>query len=185
MNLEKVRDIIIRNKNGIWQDAMDAGRVPKIYLHWTAGDYDTDYPEYHFSIKGDGSVSMTHDFYTPIAATYMRNSGSVAIALDCCQGAVAYGDGCNLGNYPPTQIQIECMAQMIAVISKALDIPININHVMTHAEAADNQDGLYASEPYGPMSTCERWDLAVLEAGDEWLSGGDILRGKAIFYRED
>ena len=47
---------------------------------------------------------------------------------------------------------------------------------MTHAEAAD-LDG------YGPDTTCERWDLAVLKNDDEWMSGGDTLRGKAIFYR--
>lgn len=185
MTLDEVEAAIRQNKDAIWHDAVDLGRSPKIYLHWTAGDYDTDYDDYHFSIHGDGAVRQTHGFDSAIAATYMRNTGSVSIAMDCAADAAAYaGGGCRLGPYPPTDIQIECMAQLVNVITKALDIPIDIRHVMTHAEAADNLDGLYPCDPYGPSHGCERWDLAVLKEGDTWMSGGDTLRGKAIYYRE-
>lgn len=185
MTLEEIGANIRQNKDKIWREAVNIGRPPKLYIHWTAGDYDTNYPDYHFCIRGDGTVNQTHGFDTPVAATYMRNSGSVSIALDCAAGAVAYaGGGCNLGSYPPTSSQIECLAQVVDVITKNLDIPIDINHVMTHAEAADNVDGLYPCDPYGPETTCERWDLAILEEGDDWLSGGSTIRGKAIFYRE-
>lgn len=185
MTLEEIRQAVASAKDEIWRQAVDLGRDPKIYMHWTGGAYDMDYLDYHFSIHADGSVVQTHDFTAPIAATYMRNSGSVAVALDCCADAVAYaGGGCDLGSYPPTSVQIECIAQVVAVIAEALDVPIDIRHVMTHAEAADNVDGLYPCDPYGPAHTCERWDLAVLSGDDAWMSGGDTLRGKAIWYQQ-
>lgn len=185
MTLEEIRQAITEVKDKLWKGALTLGRDPKIYLHWTGGPYDSDYPDYHFSIHADGSVVQTHDFDTAVAATYMRNSGSVSVALDCCADAVAYaGGGCDLGNYPPTSAQIECLAQVVAVIAVALDIPIDQQHVMTHAEAADNLDGLYPCDPYGPSHTCERWDLAVTSEDEEWMTGGDIIRGKALFYQQ-
>lgn len=185
MTLDEIRKSVSDVKEEIWRQAVNNGRDPKIYMHWTAGAYDMDYPDYHFSIRADGSVVQTHDFFTNIEATYMRNSGSVSVALDCCADAVAYaGGGCDLGNYPPTSAQIECMAQVVAVLAAELDIPIDIQHVMTHAEAADNMDGIYPCDPYGPAHTCERWDLAVLSGDDAWMTGGDTLRGKALFYQQ-
>lgn len=185
MTLEEIKAAVAAAKEDIWMNAAAAGRRPKIYMHWTGGYYETDFPEYHFSINGAGEISFTHGFDSKLAATYMRNSGSVAIALNCCVNAVAYADGtCKLGECPPTPIQIEAMAQVVAVVVDALGVPIDIYHVMTHAEAADNMDGLYPCDPYGPATTCERWDLAVLSEDDGWMSGGDTLRGKAIFYQE-
>ena len=185
MNLEEIRRETAAVKDKLWADALALGRDPKIYLHWTAGAYDTDYPDYHFSIHADGSVEQTHDFNTAVSATYMRNSGSVAVALDCCADAAAYADETfDLGSYPPTDIQIECLAQAVAVISEALDVPIDLQHVMTHAEAADNLDGLYPCDPYGPAHTCERWDLAVTAEDEAWMTGGDTIRGKALFYQQ-
>ena len=75
----------------------------------------------------------------------------------------------------PTKAQIEALAMLSAAIADVFDIAVDVDHFMTHAEAA-NFDG------YGPDTTCERWDLAVLHDGDEWMSGGDILRGKTAFY---
>lgn len=185
MTLSEIYRAVKAVKNEIWMDATQLGRQPKIYLHWTGGYYDTDFGDYHFCIHGDGTVNQTHDLTGTISATYMRNSGSVAIALDCCADAVAYaGGGCSLGNYPPTSEQVEAVAQVVDVVARALDIPIDLEHVMTHAEAADNADGLEPCDPYGPATTCERWDLAVLKESDPWMSGGDTIRGKAIFYRQ-
>ena len=62
---------------------------------------------------------------------------------------------------------------------------------MTHAEAADNKDGLdlyyldptgYPNNTYGPDSNVDRWDLLVCHAGDERWSGGDWLRGTARWW---
>lgn len=185
MTLEEIRQAVAGAKDKLWAAAVALGRDPKIYLHWTAGVYDDDYPDYHFSIHADGSVVQTHDFESAVAATYMRNSGSVSVALDCCADAVAYaGGGCDLGNYPPTSAQIECLAQITAVIAEALGVPVDLQHVMTHAEAADNMDGIYPCDPYGPAHTCERWDLAVVSEDEDWMTGGDTIRGKALFYQQ-
>ena len=71
------------------------------------------------------------------------------------------------------------MAQSIAILSKELDIPIASGFIMTHSEIATVDD-------YGPFSGDPetRWDLYLLEDYDGiWKSGGDILRGKAIWYQ--
>nr|DAG82700.1 MAG TPA: N-acetylmuramoyl-L-alanine amidase [Caudoviricetes sp.] len=158
-----------------------------VYLHWTAGHYGQDYPEYHFCIDEDGTITNTRNLEEIPAATYGRNEGSIAIALDAGYKAAAYkGDPyrVDLGEEAPTDDQIEAMAMLMAAISETFNIPIDIQHFMTHAEAADNMDGRNMTAPYGPATTCERWDLAVLSNDDDWMSGGDTLRGKAEYYKE-
>ena len=86
----------------------------------------------------------------------------------------------DLGEYPPTEAQIETLAKMFAVIADVFDNPIDREHFMTHGEAAnDDGYGLYSGEP-----DC-RWDLEQLCNGDEIGTGGDILRGKAQWYLEN
>ena len=158
----------------------------KVYLHWTAGDYDTTYDDYHFCITGDGVIHNTHDLWSDSAATWKRNEGSISIALCCAKDAQAFKGFPNyavLGNYPPTAKQIESCAHLMAIISDVFDIPIDIFHFLTHGEAGDNMDGEWYHPCYGQDTTCERWDLAVLNDHDEWGSGGDTLRGKAIWYQ--
>lgn len=148
-----------------------------VYWHWTAGGYYTSYSDYHFCIDADGEIIESLPLEEIPSATWRRNTGSIAIALCCCKGAKAYRDPwrADLGDEPPTDAQIETLAMLSAAIADVFEIPIDDSHFLTHAEAAD-LDG------YGPETTCERWDLAVLHEGDEWMSGGDTLRGKAIFY---
>lgn len=180
MNLKEIRLAALEAKAGIFASATRYGRAPKIYLHWTAGNYNQTFDEYHLCILGDGSVRQTRPLSEIPAATYQRNSGSIAIALCCAVNATPK----NLGSCPPTDAQIECAAQIVAVLADALGIPIDLDHVMTHAEAADNLDGYEASEPYGPANGCERWDLAILCDEDDWMAGGFIIRGKAKYYQE-
>ena len=55
------------------------------------------------------------------------------------------------------------MAQVVAVLAKALWLTIDRDRIMTHAEAADNMDGLFPEgDEYGPCNGCERWDLQYL-----------------------
>lgn len=145
-----------------------------VYLHWTASRYKTLFDEYHFCIDGDGSVISTLPLNNIPQATWKRNSGSIALALCCCYNAVPD----DLGAYPPTDSQIESMAQLMAEISNAFDIPIDNNHFMTHGEVADIDGyGIHDTDP-----DC-RWDLHILHTGDVWASGGEILRGKALWYQ--
>jgi len=186
--LQEIKQIAENSREDIWSIAKNYDREPKIYLHWTAGSYNSTYSDYHVNITGNGDLYVsTDDFSDVLAHTYHRNSGAVGISL-CCAYNATPGD---LGDYPPTEKQIEAMAQVIAVIAKALWITIDVNHVMTHAECADNIDGIYPHEEYGAFSTFEKWDLLYLGVGesnhipesyDDPSNGGNVLRGKADWY---
>lgn len=154
-----------------------AGAFDVVYIHWTAGNYNYHPDDYHINIDDEGTIYRTKDFREQPAATWHRNYRSLAIAIDCCKDAALYGDGhADFGDCPPTDAQIECLAQVIAMISDTLHLPIRKSLFMTHAEAAELDD-------YGPNTTCERWDLWVLPGSTEWGSGGDFIRGKALFYQ--
>lgn len=193
MTEEEAKAIISGHKDRIWKDARAYGRNPKIYLHWTAGTYYQTFSDYHFCITGDGDITMTHDFQSEANATWKRNSGSVAIALCCALNANEY----TLGSYPPTEDQIESMAALIAGACTALEVPIDIYHVMTHGEAANNEDGLSIHMPYAWWNDVygdgdTRGDLEYLGTAespiyDPWAKdgsrGGDVLRAKALYYQ--
>ena len=132
---------------------------------------------------GDGALDALR------AATYLRNSGSVSIALLGCVDATTE----DLGAEPPTAAQIEAMAMAAAALADGLWLTIDKERVLTHGEAADNEDGVRVHAPYGPRTTCERWDLEYLGTAESpaftpWAEdgtrGGDALRGKAEWYRQ-
>lgn len=189
VTLEEIKDMAENCRESIWEQARAYGREPKIYLHWTAGHYGQYYlNDYHIAIDYDGSIYVDSDLDEVLAHTYRRNTGAVGITLACCVGATSD----DLGSEPPTAAQIEVMAQVIAVVADGLWLTIDKNHVLTHGEAADNEDGLYPHDPYGPKSTCERWDLEYLGTSEspsfnpyatDGSRGGDVLRGKANWYR--
>ncbi|EEX70034.1 hypothetical protein MITSMUL_03167 [Mitsuokella multacida DSM 20544] len=188
VSLEEIKDMAENCRESIWEQAKAYGREPKIYLHWTAGHYGQYYlNDYHIAIDYDGSIYVEHDLDEVLAHTYRRNTGAVGITLACCVGATSD----DLGSEPPTAEQIEVMAQVITVVADGLWLTIDKDHVMTHGEAADNEDGIYPHDPYGPKSTCERWDLEYLGTSESpsfnpyatnGSRGGDVLRGKAIWY---
>lgn len=174
ITLGELRDMAAAAREDLWQTAKAAGRDAKIYLHWTAGHYGQFYDDYHINIDYDGSLYATSENLAEIKAhTWRRNSGAVGVSLACCAGATPR----DLGDEPPTEMQIECLAQVLAVLCTCMDIPLDGANVMTHAEAANLDD-------YGPDTTWERWDLWLLKDGDEFGSGGDIIRGKAAYYRD-
>lgn len=190
VTLENIRTLAEAARNQLWQDAKNMQRDVKIYLHWTAGRYGQRFNDYHINIDQDGSLWVsTDDFSETLPHTWHRNTGSVGVTLCCCYGA----DTADLGDYPPTAAQIEAMAQVIAVLADGLWLTIDRDRVMTHAEAADNIDGLLPEgDEYGPCNGCERWDLQFLGTEesptfltdyDDTRTGGNVLRGKANWYR--
>lgn len=185
--------------DALWSAARQNGRDVKLYLHWTAGRYGQFWDDYHIQIDADGALYMpkTASLSTLLAATYRRNSGSVAIALLGCYGAATDGE---LGANPPTAAQIESMARAVAVLADALDLTIDAARMLTHGEAADNADGIdpgyeangYPQGMYGPQHSVERRDLEYLGTEEsprynpqatDGSRGGDVLRGKAAWYR--
>ena len=86
------------------------------------------------------------------------------------------------------------MAQAIAAIADGLWLTIDKTYVLTHSEAADNEDGMVCHEDYGPKNGCERWDFEYLGTDEsprfrplatDGSRGGDVLRGKANWYRNE
>ena len=158
------------------------GSINKLYAHWTAGHYDSTFGDYHLNITGAGDIYLSTDDLTEVLAhTWHRNTGAIGIALCCCVDATINCDGTfSLGSEPPTDLQIEKAAQVIALLADVLALPIDAEHVLTHAEVGD-LDG------YGPAKIgtedFEKWDLWQLPDYDgEWREGGDVLRGKANWY---
>ena len=158
------------------------GKIDRIYLHWTAGHYDSTFDDYHINITGSGEIYLSTDDLTEVLAhTWHRNTGAIGIALCCCVDATIKCDGTfSFGSEPPTDLQIERTAQVVAVLADVLGLSIDSEHVLTHAEVGD-LDG------YGPAEIgtkdFEKWDLWQLPDYDgEWRAGGDVLRGKANWY---
>lgn len=187
VTLEDLKGMVENARDPIWEQAKSQGRNPKVYLHWSAGRYDSVFDDYHINITGAGKIFVTTDDLSEIKShTWRRNTGSIGISLCCAYNATSS----DLGEYAPTDIQIETIAKVIDVVATGLWLTINKEHVLTHGEAADNEDGIWCHEPYGPKNGCERWDLEFLETSespkydpwDEEHRGGSILRGKAIWY---
>ena len=187
-NLTEIKELAAKSREAVWRIAKSYGRDPKIYLHWSAGHYGSFFDSYHINIDFDGSLHIaTDNFADVLSHTYKRNSGSIGLTMACCVG----GNTANLGSEPPTAKQIEAMAECIQVIADAWWLTIDRDHVLTHGEAADNIDGIYPHEAYGPLSTVERWDLQYLGTNespkylrtyDDPATGGNVLRGKALWY---
>mgnify|MGYP000852909471 FL=1 len=191
VTLQEIYQMASDARDTIWHDANLYGREPKVYLHWSAGHYGQFFDDYHINIDSDGSFYVaTDDFSDMLNHTYRRNTGSIGISMACC----AFATTNDLGDEPPTTAQIDAMAQAIVAVCEGLWLTINKEHVMTHGEAADNEDGIYPHEYYGPRTTCERWDLELLGTSESntfspWATGGsrggDVLRGKALWYKNE
>ncbi|WP_337624508.1 peptidoglycan recognition protein family protein [Mitsuokella jalaludinii] len=188
VSIDELRAAADEAREDIWEAAKEYGREPKVYMHWTAGHYETFFDDYHVSIDDAGRIYLNGNLSDILTHTYHRNSGAVGITLNACVGATSS----SLGAEAPTAAQIEAMAQAVCAICDGLWLTIDKDHVMTHGEAADNEDGIEPHEAYGPKTTCERWDLEYLGTDESpafspWATdgsrGGDVLRGKANWYR--
>ena len=172
-------------REAIADAAAAQGRETKVYLHWSAGHYGQCWSDCHVQIDRDGEIYVIADgeLDDVLEATYRRNSGSVNVCILGCVDA----DTNSLGTEPPTDQQIEGMAKAIAALCNGLWLTIDKTRVLTHGEAADNEDGIEPHEPYGPKNGCERWDLEYLGTlespkyhpwAEDGMRGGDVLRGK-------
>lgn len=162
------------------------GSIDRIYLHWTAGQYQTNRIEradYHICILGDGSVEIECQDLTELREhTWHRNTGAIGIACCCGLGAQANnGTDADFGEYPPLPVQLTKMAEVVALLSKALGVPIDVNSIMTHCEAA-------LLDGYGPYSGDPetRWDLWYIDdpgTKEKMQPGGRVLRGLANWFK--
>lgn len=194
ITVNDLEEICGNSKDSLYEIAGNNGRDPKIYLHWSAMPYNMSFDDYHICIDDKGELhKMTDSLSDVIAHTYHRNSGAVAVSLNCCYN----GTTNDLGDYAPTKMQIEKMAETVAYLCHYLDITNDKQHVLTHGEAANNEDGEYCHEPYAcwsdpqPSDGITRWDLEFLGTDEspeynpfatDGSRGGDVLRGKIQFY---
>lgn len=121
----------------------------KIILHWTAGDYNTPYPNhYNYTILGDGTVVSGNADNISQHAANRNDSIGIAIAAGCDpSNSSIYPSDDVLGTKtfsgcgrPLKQIQYDKMIELTAQIAKENNIPVDKNHIMSHAEAAANRD---------------------------------------------
>lgn len=70
-------------KYSLWNQAEANNRDVKLYVHWSAGRYSQFWDDYHVQIDYDGSIYVPRgvSLDTVLAATYMRNSGSIALCF--------------------------------------------------------------------------------------------------------
>lgn len=158
------------------------GQIDKVYLHWTAGHYDQVFDDYHICILENGAPYITTDFTDYLSHTWKRNSRAIGVSLTCAYNATLLNrNEVDFGPEPPTFKQVDGMAQVMAVLSHELGLPLDDEHFMTHHEAAEI-DGY---GPWGDDPDC-RWDLYLLQdhPGTELRSGGDVLRGKAEWWHQ-
>lgn len=146
-------------------------------LHWSGGSYTNTSPYYHLNILGDGRVwSDFNSFDVAGKHTWHRNTGNIGISILCCADASVNTEGnVTWGSVPPTDAQVNKMAMIVKTICEAKGWDITYDRIKTHNDWA-KIDGysIYDNDPD------IRWDLIALpqESGD----GGDIIRGKAIWY---
>jgi hypothetical protein len=165
-----------------------AGDLRTIYLHWTAGDYATTYPAYHFCVGLDAAglpiLTSTHDLRAnmrdlhgsdaPYAAhTAGRNSFAIGIAVCGMADATPH----DFGAFPLRDDLVGLACETAARLCAAYAIPIDAIHVRTHAEAA-LEDGYFG------CGAEERWDIARLVPSPEPLVASDAARiGDALRAR--
>ena len=153
--------------------------INKIYLHWTAGQYNQIFNSYHYCITGNGEVHKMGEPEEIKSHTWLRNTDAIGIALCCGYGAgiMLKEDGSysvSWGFCPPTFTQVTVMGILIADLCEKYKIPITKDNILTHAEVA-LLDGysIYDNDPD------MRWDLITLP----WIngeSGGEYIRKLAM-----
>lgn len=110
----------------------------KIYWHWTGTGYSWAQPlHYHSVITDKGAIKYLTPYSEKLDShTFGRNTNSVSIAV-ACMGGKGWQD------FPPQEAQIESLCQETVRIMRnnnwGID-KVNINTMMTHAEAAANRD---------------------------------------------
>jgi hypothetical protein len=171
-----------------WQPAFPPGTLERIYLHWTAGDYHTVYPAYHYCIalddEGESIVCATRDLRSnmrevrdggPLYAAHVagRNSFAAGVAVAGMLGATPQA----FGEYPLRDDMLEALCRVARALADAFAIPVDAAHVATHAEAAV-EDGYFGA------GADERWDIARLRPEPsplealEAVRAGDRLRAR-------
>ncbi len=162
----------------VWRPEVP-GPIDHIYTHWSAHDYASVYPAYHFCVVQTQSgilVVNTHDVRenmrnvyenpeAPYAAhTRGRNSFALGISMMAMEGATPP----DFGKYPLTEELINGLCVVGARLAAFYDVPIDADHILSHAECG-------VLEGYFGTAENERWDIARLVASDKPLVEQDAI----------
>ncbi len=163
-----------------WTPDLPQGRIDRIYTHWSAHDYRSVFPAYHFCVATADDLELvvvnTHDVRenmrnvydapeAPYAAhTRGRNSFALGISIMAMEGAKPE----DFGAYPLTEPLIDALCLVGAKLAKVYNVSIDADHIMSHAEAALH-DGYFGTAPE------ERWDIARLRAESRPLVPQDAI----------
>ena len=163
-----------------WRPELPKGRIERIYTHWSAHDYEKVFPAYHFCVatRADGKIVVvnTHDVREnmrnvydapdePYAAhTRGRNSFALGISIMAMEGAKPD----DFGSYPLTEPLIDALCKVGAYLASYYSVPVDADHIMSHAEAALH-DGYFGT------AENERWDIARLRAESRALVQQDAI----------
>lgn len=104
------------------------GTPTHITIHWTAGSGLQTFPEYHFCIQADGEVVHTLPIAEKGAHTWRRNSGNVGMSMCCCPPS-----------HPPTPVQIEHTAKLVAEVCHRFGIPVQGKYVGPSYKQVDGE----------------------------------------------
>jgi len=164
-----------------WEPALPAGRIDRLYTHWSAHDYRSVFPAYHFCIAlaEDGQIVVvnTHDVREnmrdvaerperPYAAhTRGRNAYALGVSVMAMHEATPE----DFGPFPLTEPLVDGLCRVTAKLANVYSVPLDAAHVMSHAEAALH-DGYFGTGPE------ERWDIARLAADPRPLLPHDATR---------
>lgn len=172
------------------------GKLERIIIHHSAGQYKAnadDMSKYHDMIeydlktktsklihgkrKPEDNISCSDGVYAEHCGGL--NTGSIGIAA-CCH--LGYEGAKNPGKFPIQQIQFELMCKQIAVRCKQYNIPLDDQHVRTHAEV-----GWYAETLKSPgllSQNIGKIDFIYLSFKPELQPHeiGNYIRSKVKYY---
>jgi hypothetical protein len=163
------------------------GDLTRIYLHWSVQGMCSADADYHIVItekaKGHFAFSNSHDVRDNArstfndsgyaAHTFHRNTGGVGIALDGMDGNDVSPFDFGSDGVSVMGLTWLCAAAAAVAFKYEIDISgLSLDSdpfygeiaTLTHGEAADMPGVPAAYDPYGPLSTMERWDLTIFQA---------------------
>ena len=163
-------------------NASGGNKNRKMFLHWTAGGYNTPYSYYHTTFLGSGKAVR----YTPYGKdknshTAGANSGSIGLSVAAMAGPNNQ-ERASTWPTPPTSAQMDAMVTEAAQIALdwGWDASTVDKNVRTHGEweREATSTGVLSGGP-------QRWDLDKLKPSDPNINvsrvlshGGNTLRSR-------
>ena len=158
--------------------------MKRIIIHWTAGANKpnaTDLQHYHFLVDSEGKVYngkyKPEDNENCTDGRYAQhtgggNTGSIGVSM--C-GMCGFRSSADVGKYPLTKKQCEATFKLCAQLSKAYNIPITTQTVMTHYEFG---------KAHPQTSSAGKIDIIYLPPYKEQTTDkiGDFIRNKIRWY---